>query len=194
MSDSEEDEISQLLREGLDHYGYGSISEAILAWNRVLSIDPDNADARDYIRSADRRTKPRPEKSTNAQQVLDGMVVEARRLMGTGDFEAALDLLRSVVETDEFNLELEATVELVRSYLYKVYLESVGDLAVIPSLSEKSADITKFNLPPDAGFLLSMIDGATSIESLISLSGMDAFEALRIVKGLMEGGLVRIES
>ena len=65
-----------------------------------------------------------------------------------------------------------------------------------PGESEVKAStdaITKFNLPSDAGFLLSLVDGSTSVADLVSLSGMDAFEALRTFRGLLETGIVGMD-
>jgi hypothetical protein len=47
-------------------------------------------------------------------------------------------------------------------------------------------------LPLDhrAGFLLSRIDGATDLETLIEIAAMPRHEALRIVRDLFESGVV----
>ena len=55
------------------------------------------------------------------------------------------------------------------------------------------AEITKFNLPKDAGFLLSLMDGVTSLDNLMTVSGMDSFEALRTTKNLIDIGIVRMQ-
>ena len=51
----------------------------------------------------------------------------------------------------------------------------------------------KFNLPTTAGFVLSLVDGSTSVNDLMSLSGLDAFDTLRILTGLIDAGIVEIE-
>jgi hypothetical protein len=50
----------------------------------------------------------------------------------------------------------------------------------------------KFNLPAQAGFMLSLIDGDTSVGDIVSLSGMDSFEALRVLNGLVDAGIVSL--
>ncbi len=108
-------------------------------------------------------------------------------------FEESFELLQRAAETGEFSLELEATVELVRANLFTIYRRSIGDLKGIPSLAADRSEITKFNLPSDAGFLLSLVDGVMDLESLVTVSGMDAFEALRTTKNLIEVGIVRMQ-
>jgi actin-like ATPase involved in cell morphogenesis len=42
--------------------------------------------------------------------------------------------------------------------------------------------------------MLSLIDGTTGMADLISLSGMDAFEALRIVGNLLDSEILEMRS
>ena len=193
MDESKEDKISRLLREGLDHYGLGSVGEAILVWKQILVLDPGNAEAEDYIQTADRRKVPRPEPSEKAQNAQSAAIAAAHELIEASEFESALDLLASTADGQTFDIEIEATIELVRSCLHREYRAAVGDLSVIPVLSVEPSEITQFNLPPNAGFLLSMVDGVTDLESLISLSGMDAFTAFRTAKALFDTGIVKVQ-
>ena len=50
--------------------------------------------------------------------------------------------------------------------------------------------IMRFNLPADAGFVLSMMDGRTGVNDIVALSGMDPFEAMRLVHKLCAAGIV----
>ena len=193
MDESKKDKISRLLREGLDHYGLGSVGEAILVWKQILTLDPGNVEAEDYIRTADRRKLPRPEPSKKAQDAKSDAIAAAHELIEANELESALDLLASTADGQTFDIEIEATIELVRSCLHREYRVAVGDLSVIPVLSVEPSEVTRFNLPPNAGFLLSMIDGVTDLESLISLSGMDAFTAFRTAKALFDTGIVKVQ-
>jgi hypothetical protein len=47
-------------------------------------------------------------------------------------------------------------------------------------------------LPANAGFVLSMVDGSTSVNEILALSGMDPFEAVRVVNKLLEVGIVEV--
>jgi hypothetical protein len=192
MSQSKAEQIAQLLQEGLDHYGEDRISEAILAWREVLSLDAGNAEAQDYMQTADRRKHPRREQSERTVRAVDAVVREARELGAREEYEPALDLLTSAAETNLSNLELEASIELMRSRLLKQYRDCIGDLDLVPELSKGPKEITQFNLPPDAGFILSMVDGATSLTDLISITGMDVFDVLRTMKGLIDTKIVRM--
>jgi hypothetical protein len=183
-------EIERLLREGLDHYGAGEMSEAFRAWKAVVELDPHNVEALDYLESADRRSQRQLPPSERMSDASRRVAFEARALLGRQDFEGAFDLLCGAAESGPANFEMEATLELVRGRLLRQYRQRVGDLGSVLSLCKDPGDVAKFNLPADAGFMLSMMDGATSLADLISLSGMDAFGAMRIVQQLLDAEIV----
>ena len=187
-------EVRQLLAQGLDHYGQDEIGPAIKAWREVLKLHPGNEEAIDYLETADRRDQRSLPLSEQLTDTARNIVHEVRGMIAADDYEGAFDLLRSLPESEPTALEYEATVEIVRSRLLRVYSERVGNLDVVPMIVEASGDLTRFNLPPDAGFMLSLIDGGTRLADLISLCGMDAFEALRIVGSLLDAGIVEMRA
>ena len=192
MEDSKAEQIERLLAEGLEHYGCDEIAPALKAWRAVMALDPNNAEALDFLQTADRRDQRRlplqDQMSDSARQI----VYEVRGMIARAEWEAALDLLRSRSDSEPTALEYEATVEIVRSRLLRRYAERVGNLEGIPSLRDGAGDLTSRNLPPDTGFMLSLIDGTTPLADLISLSGMDAFEALRIVGNLLDSDILEL--
>jgi hypothetical protein len=42
-------EIDELIEEGLNLYGLGDLDGALLAWERALIVDPENAQANSYV-------------------------------------------------------------------------------------------------------------------------------------------------
>ena len=191
MSVKSEETIQRLLREGLDLYGVDEVSAAIVTWQKVLEIDPENAEAIDYIHTADRRTRPRGDGGVDTRGSRGMVVSEAKLLLRQGAFLSAYDLLVQASGADSAGLEYQAVLDLARGRLYAAYCERVGRLGCVPEVRDAGA-LQQFNLPPNAGFVLSMIDGSTSIEDLIALSGMDAFEALHTLCGMLDAGIVEM--
>jgi hypothetical protein len=185
MSDEVQEKVSRLLQEGLECYGTGDVGRAFLLWGEVLELDPDNAEALDYMRDADRRAKPRGGGGQGGRSVVEA----ARRKLRGDDAEGALDLL--VRRSDSAGLAQEAMCDLVRATLYLRYREEVGDPTRIPVVDAKGkAALDGRDLPPRVGFFLSMIDGRTPLGDLVSASGMDRFEALRSVHHLHRAGVL----
>ena len=56
------------------------------------------------------------------------------------------------------------------------------------------AEVRLFNLPADAGFLLSLVDGKTTIQEIVSISGMDAFDSFRILKCLLDAKIATVDN
>ena len=196
MNDERREEIEQLLAQGLDFYGLDDVGNAILTWERVLEIDPGNAEAQDYIKTADRRSKPRPKKNTGASNApnVRWVLEDVRQMLMEGRVREAFDTLHGSDRRDgHLDLAWESTLDLARSRRYAEVRSRVGNLANVPRLVASDADLRNFNLPPNAGFLLSMVDGATPLADLISVSGMDAFDVLHTLEGLMSAGLVELE-
>lgn len=184
MTQVNEEKVAGLLQQGLECYGTGDIPRAFLIWNEVLELDPGNEEALDYMRDADRRSKPRGFSSDGGRAIVE----EARRLVHGENEEAALELLSSLPSGGQ--LEGEAMIELLRARLFRRYQGELGDLTQVPRVAGKPGDLQGRNLPPSAGFLLSMVDGMTPLSDLMSVSGMDRFEALRSIHRMHAAGIL----
>jgi tetratricopeptide (TPR) repeat protein len=190
VSTSDEQEIDQLLKKGLDHYGVGEVSEAMQAWEQALALDPNNEQASDYVDNADRRRKPAALEDGATAGSFHDLVSHGQRLVAGNNLEGALQLFSRAESADVAALELGATVDLVRSCLLREYREEIGGRDAQPALRADSEALEQINLPADAGFMLSLVDGLTKLEDLVSLSGMDKFDAVRILRSLWRAGLV----
>lgn len=122
------------------------------------------------------------------------LLQDAREALGEDDLEGALDLLGMAAQLDPDRMEVEGYVDMVRSQLLKRYRERVGDASRAPRVATDPATLGRFNLSAGAGFVLSLIDGSTSVEDLLSLSGMDSFEAFRILNGLLDAGIAVLDA
>jgi tetratricopeptide (TPR) repeat protein len=187
MEESRSQQVARLLQEGLDHYGEGNASEAERCWSEVLFLDPENGEARDYLESIDSEGEGSP--GRRAERGPD-LAEDALGLMRAGNLEAALELFETLLRRDADALEVESYLEMVRSKLLDRYRERVGGLEAVPHVRVSGEALLSFNLPATTGFLLSLVDGSTSVNDLISLSGLDPFDTLRALSGLLEAGVV----
>ena len=63
----------------------------------------------------------------------------------------------------------------------------------MPSLhlvSLLDTDAVLFEMCKNGHFVLSMVDGSTSVNEILALSGMDPFDGARVVHRLLEAGIV----
>lgn len=184
MDDAKEARVSSLLQEGLELYGSGDVARAFLLWNEALALDPENEEALDYIRDADRREKPRGEVTSTAS-LLD----DARRIVRSDGPASSLEFLMAAGPSGE--LEVEAMIELLRADLLQLFRTEFVSQTRIPRITQSaSQNLEKLNLPPSAAFLISRIDGYTAFGDLLAVSGMDRFDAMRSLHQMLQADIV----
>jgi hypothetical protein len=190
MSESVQEQIDRLLAEGLELFGEDRIEQAALRWREVLRLDPGHREARDYLESAGLSGPSDPNAASAAAQALCAQALEQA---AAGELDEALPVLRAAAETVPEDLELQAAFELVRGHLYAHYHEKTHHGAGRPRVRVAAERLLRFNLPPDAGFVLSMVDGQTRVDELVTVSGMDPFDVLHLLGRLEAAGIVEID-
>lgn len=191
--DPKQQEIARLLREGLDHYGEGDADAAVHAWNAVLALDPDNADARDYIDSVDAGADEEPSEDIVLLDAELTLLEAAVGLLADAREVDALAVLGSAMESAEGELDLEtlAVYELVRARLLPIY--RAGFRAdVTPRATGGAVQLEALGLPPAALALHAACDGKTAIEGLSAATGLDCFETFHQLSVLVDTGLVSL--
>ena len=130
--------------------------------------------------------------SAQREPSVAALLRDAQDLLRVENYEGALELYQAAASLDPARVELEGYVDLLRSRLVKIYRERIGDGRQVPKLLVPLDRITDLDLPADAGFVLSLIDGRTSFDELLSVSGMGPFEALRIFASLLDARIVGV--
>ncbi len=196
MAESNEQKIARLMAEGLDHYGQDQIESAVACWKAVLALDPRHEVARDYLEVAGFTTR-----SDDGKPALAGggslavqFLREAHALIERGAEGEALELLESSTRQTPSHLESQAALELLRANLYQRHRVRTKGGAGVLRVKLGPQEILRFNLPPNAGFVLSMIDGHTSADELVALASMDPFEALHTIGKLIDAGIVEVRA
>jgi hypothetical protein len=70
------------------------------------------------------------------------------------------------------------------------YLEALGGAESVPRLVMPLSQLTGLTLGQKAGFLVAAIDGSSSVDDLIDISGLARVETLRILYELLQKGVV----
>lgn len=196
-ADANGDDIERLMAEGLDHYGQDRVERAVECWRQVLRLAPDHAEALDYLQSAGYAPRegdvaPAPRRAATGGAPEQALLLEAVDLARRGALFEAHELLETLAARRPDDLQVQGHLELLRSRLVDRFLERLGPGEALPCLRVGPEEMLRFNLPKDAGFLLSMVDGATSTDDIVALSGMDPFDALRILNRLLEARILEV--
>ncbi len=182
MATPRRDDVSRLLRRGLNHYGAGDLEAAISCWERVRALDPDNGPARDSLASV----REAQGEGGDAEALVEKGLARYR----TGDLEGAFGLLERASALGPARLEVQGYVALVKEQLLQPYAEELGDLGRSVRLAVPLEELLGRRLRPDQAYLLSRIDGSVVLDDLLSLCTGDRFQALRTVVQLLREGLL----
>ena len=198
MTESREAQIERLMAEGLNEYAMGDDAKAIECWQRVLELDPQHAEAQDYLRTAtdapeEPAEEPAPTPAADeAPSAPTAMLDAALELLRGGECHDALEMLEALERENPSDLGIQGHIELARFALLPRLRERLCDGIAVPRLRVSRDEILKFNLPANAGFVVSTVDGVTSVNEMIELSGMDPFEGLRTCCRLLDAGIIEV--
>jgi tetratricopeptide (TPR) repeat protein len=183
MAESPAELVARLLAEGLEHFGQDRVEQAISCWRMVLELEPSQCEARDYLESA----------GVSLVAAGDGRARLAAALAraDAGATEEALALLIEATAGAPDDLEAQAALDLVRAQLYLRHRQRMA-AAARPRLCVAPDQLMSLDLAPEAGFLLSLLDGRTRIEELVTVSGLDPFDVLHLLARLEQAGVVEI--
>jgi len=118
--------------------------------------------------------------------------IEAR--FSAGDYSRALVLAETALEENPQNPAANKYAESCRNMLYERYLERLGAAAWVPQRAMQNSALTGLALDHRSGFLLSCVDGVSTIEELIDVSAMPRLEAVRILYELVQEGVIEMAS
>ena len=110
-----------------------------------------------------------------------------------GDFSGALDLAEEILADDPDHVEARRLRDSARDVLVKMYESRLGGLDSVPSLAVAESDLVWRKLDPSMGFVLSRVDGFSSFEDVIDVSGLPRFETCRILDQLVQEGIIKVD-
>jgi len=103
-----------------------------------------------------------------------------------GDFSGALEIAESLLAADPSDLEAQRYATSCRDVLTQMYLSRLGGLDQVINVVLPPEELRWLNLDHRAGFLLSLVDGVSTVEEILDISGMSRLDALRILATLRE--------
>ena len=117
---------------------------------------------------------------------------EARMLLEAGDEPAALAIAEGILRRTPSNAPARQIAEACERALAAKYTAQLGSLARVPKLAVPVEKLVSLSLDHRAGFLISFVDGSSSVSTIIDMSGMPPSEVLRTFIDLKEGGVISL--
>ena len=121
------------------------------------------------------------------------MVWSAERKLDE-DPDAALQIIQKALQQQPNNPEAQALLPIAEEKFIKRVYESGGLSAKsVPQLRVSPSDLTTAQIDPQEGFVLSRINGSWDIQSILSICPFREADCLRMIKKLMERGIVEVK-
>jgi hypothetical protein len=124
------------------------------------------------------------------ERTIEDPVAEMRERFSLGDYTGALEMSELILADMPDNVEAAECGENCRTVLENMYAARLGPLDRVPMVIVPRAQMRWLSMDHRAGFVLSLIDGSSSVEMILDMSGMPKLDAYRILHELVQQKIV----
>jgi hypothetical protein len=124
------------------------------------------------------------------EHTFEDPVAEMRERFAAEDYAGALELAELVLTADSGNIEAAECGEDCRTMLENALSSRLGSADRVPMVLVPPAQLRCLNVDHRAGFILSLIDGSSSVEMILDVCGMSKLDGLRIIDDLVQQKIV----
>ena len=125
---------------------------------------------------------------------MSQLLSEAKQKLLKGRSEEALDLLREIEpQSGEYHSEVVPLIDQAeKDTIRDMYAQHLSP-DKIPHVIVPFEELGTVQLTPQEGFILSRLDGIWDVRSIVSITPMKEVEALRLLKRLIDRGIVGLK-
>ena len=124
------------------------------------------------------------------ERTIEDPVAEMRERFSLGDYTGALEMSELILADDPDHVEAGECGQNCRTVLENMYAARLGPLDRVPMVVVPRTQMRWLTMDHRAGFILSLIDGSSTVEMVLDLSGMSKLDALRILHDLVQQKIV----
>jgi hypothetical protein len=121
-------------------------------------------------------------------------LAQVTRQIDAGDYAGALALAERALAQEPESAPARRYAEICRKMVSRVYLTALGDRADVPRLAVSEARLPELPLDRWAAFVVSRVDGESSIEDIVDVAGLHRLDTLRILYELKQQGVIYVAS
>jgi hypothetical protein len=125
-----------------------------------------------------------------SERTIDDPLAEMGERFALGDYTGALEMADIILAEDPGNLEAAECGENCRTVLESMYAARLAPLDRAPIVVVPPTQMRWLSIDHRAGFILSLVDGSSTVETILDLSGMPKLDALRILNELVQQKVV----
>ncbi len=124
------------------------------------------------------------------ERTIEDPMSEMRERFSLGDYTGALEMSELILAEEPGNVQAAECGANCRSVLENMYTARLGPLDRVPMVVVPRTQMRWLSIDHRAGFILSLIDGQSSVEMILDVSGMPKLDALRILHELVQQKIV----
>lgn len=156
-----------------------------------------NSDALDFVDGLDpllQSLSPMAnlEPATPPSSTTRAGIKELEERYAVGDYTSALRIAEDLLARSPDDLSARRYAQNCRDVLTQMFAARIGPLDQVITIMVSPEEVQWLSLDHRAGFLLSLVDGQSTVDEILDISGMTRLDALKIIHDLAEQHVVRL--
>ena len=119
-------------------------------------------------------------------------VRELEECYAVGDYSRALQIAEQMLARSPDDLGARRYAQNCREVLTQMFAARIGPLDQVITVVVSPEEVQWLSLDHRAGFLLSLVDGMSTVDEILDISGMTRLDALKILHDLTEQQVVKL--
>jgi hypothetical protein len=119
-------------------------------------------------------------------------VRELEECYAVGDYSRALQIAEQMLARSPDDLAARRYAQNCRDVLTQMFAARIGPLDQVITVVVSPEEVQWLSLDHRAGFLLSLVDGMSTVDEILDISGMTRLDALKILHDLTEQQVVKL--
>jgi hypothetical protein len=117
---------------------------------------------------------------------------ELEEAYAVGDYSRALQIAEQMLARSPDDASARRYAQNCRDVLTQMFAARLGPLDQVISVVVRPEEVQWLSLDHRAGFLLSLVDGQSTVDEILDISGMTRLDALKILHDLAEQQVVKL--
>jgi hypothetical protein len=126
------------------------------------------------------------------EPIVADPLVEMQERFALGDYSGALVMAESMLDENPTNVAAREYADSCRSVLQQMYTARIGPLDRVPVVDVALDQLRWLSIDHRTGFILSLVDGVSTLEMILDVSGMPPLDALRMLFELVQQRIISL--
>jgi hypothetical protein len=123
-------------------------------------------------------------------ETIPELLAAARGQLGQNETESALAKIQNILQTEPNNAEARTLLSMAEDKLIRQMYAAPLLPNAVPKLLISEAGLTEHQLAPQEAFLLSRINDEWDVKSILSICPFREVDSLRMIKSLLDKGII----